>query len=111
MLASLAARPQAAFAKARTSGATVIVKTATGSVKGELIGVRKDALVVLSKQGSDPVPVSDIESVTIVKHPPVIVPVVLGFAVGCAIGALTAPRVEDAATLTGGDRQYVSRLR
>jgi tetrahydromethanopterin S-methyltransferase subunit E len=98
VLAGLAMYPQAVFGGTRKAGAAVIVKTETGDVKGELISVREDAVVVMSEQGSDAIPLSDIETVTIVKPAPTLAFALLGGLVGGAIGAATAPHTEEVYT-------------
>jgi hypothetical protein len=94
MLAAFAAHPQPGFGSSRKAGASVIIKTETGKIKGELIGVREDAVVVMSEQGSDAIPVSGIETVTIVKPAPVVAFTLLGTLAGSAIGAATMPHTE-----------------
>jgi gas vesicle protein len=99
-LSALAVQPKAALGRARTVGGIVIVTTGTGTVKGELIGVREDALVVMSAKGDDTIPIAEIDSVTIVRRAPAVrFGMILGGVVGAAVGALAAPRTNNDASI------------
>jgi hypothetical protein len=75
---------QPALSASKTRGAAVVVTQASGAQKGELIGVRESALILLTEAGDLTVEVAQIESVRIVKKASKI-PVAIGF--GIAGGA------------------------
>jgi hypothetical protein len=95
LLAALAAQPRAAFGGARTAGATVVVTTGGGAVKGELIGVREDGIVLMSEKGDNTILISEIDNVRIVRHAPILGLGLLGLAVGGAVGFLAAPHIQN----------------
>ena len=92
----------------RTEGATVVVIQGTGAQKGELVGVRESALVLLTKAGDVTIEAAQIESVRIVKKAsPVPAAIGLGIAGGAAgLGlayTLRNPRIgNDEVGLDGG---------
>ena len=95
LLAALGAQPQAALGRGRTAGATVVVTTGGAAVKGELIGVREDAIVLMSERGDNTILVSEIDNVRIVKRAPIVGLGLLGLVVGGAVGLLAAPHIHN----------------
>lgn len=95
LLAPLAVQPRAALGRARTAGAIVVVTSGAGTIKGELIGVRDDAVIILSEKGDETISVSEIESVRIVRRAPILGLGLLGWAAGAAVGLLAAPRINN----------------
>jgi hypothetical protein len=53
--------------KKRTGETIVVLQTGVAEIKGELVGVRPDALVVDTKKGGTTIPLSDIKSLWTVK--------------------------------------------
>ncbi len=107
VLAALATHPQPGFAKTRNQGAKVSIVATTGMLEGELIGVRKDAIVVMGLQGPEAVPLSEIYSVKIVKRSPTLGLGLVGLGVGTVVGSLAAPRIkEDDSLWTGLDKAF-----
>lgn len=62
---SLLAYPPSAFSRPRKQGATIALYCGTKVVKGELIGIRADAIVVLSEKMETAVPIADVDKVRV----------------------------------------------
>ncbi|MGA2362517.1 MAG: hypothetical protein ABSG73_08640 [Candidatus Aminicenantales bacterium] len=91
----------------RWRGADVTVRTISGEItKGELIGVREDAVVVLAGLSEKTLMVAEIESVRIARKSPTFVCVVLGGFVGGIAAGLIARRPSTTDDLGTGLKRF-----
>jgi hypothetical protein len=89
----MAASPALLRGADRWRGSKVTVTTLSGSIfKGELIGVREDAVIILESPGEKTLMVAEIESVRIVKKSPTIACAIIGGLAGGITAGLIARR-------------------
>ncbi len=100
---SLLALSASLYAKERR-GAELVVKKKYGQwVRGELIAVKENSLLLLSISGADvSVDIGDINVIEIIRKPKTLLGAGLGFFVGGGVGALVGMEVS-AAYFWGGD--------
>jgi len=93
----------------RWRGADVTVKTISGEfTRGELIGVREDAIVILAGASEKTLMVAEIESVRIAKKAPTLACTVVGCLAGGIAAGLIARRPSEANDLGTGINRFLS---
>ena len=91
----------------RSSGAFVAITTISGEVtEGELIGVREDAVVVLTGGSEKTFMVAEIENVRIDRKKPTLACTVVGGLAGGVVAGLIARRPSETDDLVTGFRRF-----